>query len=60
MSIYTTRTITRSEAIRMWLAKKEVCFTNEQLGDILDGLYSEKTLYNYLVVDDKSYEGDNE
>lgn len=53
MSIYSTRTISRSEAEEMYRAKKNVRLDNEDLGNELDRLYSNETLNNYIVVNDE-------
>lgn len=52
MSIYSTEYVSRDEAVRMILKKIGIAESDEELGNILDRLYSEETLYNYIVTED--------
>ncbi len=58
VSIYSTRTVSRSTAIAMILVKIGFQDDNESLGNMLDKLYSEETLNNYLVRDDEDVDTD--
>jgi len=61
MSVYSTRRVSRSEAIRMVMEKLNITDTNDQLGDVLDKLYSKETYNNYIVYDDhESLENEND
>lgn len=51
MSENNTRIVSRSEAIELLRSRIRIDGTNKELGEMLDKLYSSKTLENYVVLD---------
>lgn len=57
MSIYSTRELTRAEAISMFYAYRDKTperMTDVELEDALFGMYGEDTLNNYLIVKEEN------
>lgn len=59
MGIYSTRTITREEALRAISAKIQSA-SNDELSGTLFSLFADTTLFNFSVIDNAVEAGDDD